>query len=129
VKSSEVAAASLGINVFHTKLFVFAISGMLGGLAGSLIGPLTGYLSPDQYDFNLGVSYLAMAILGGTGSFWGPAIGATFVTTLPVFLSGLRDYAALLWGFVFLIGLIVSPNGAIGAINAIMPRRAVSRAA
>jgi ABC-type branched-subunit amino acid transport system ATPase component/ABC-type branched-subunit amino acid transport system permease subunit len=71
VRGSEMAAASLGIDVTRYKLLAFAISGFFAGVAGNLI--MTGQRSavPAQFTFTFSLFYLAVAVVGGLSSLGG----------------------------------------------------------
>jgi branched-chain amino acid transport system permease protein len=79
VRGSEMAAASLGIDVVRTKLVAFAISGFVAGIAGNILMVRLGVVEPDQFLFTVSLQYLAIAVVGGLGSLGGAvAAGALF---------------------------------------------------
>src|SRR6266404_3636725 len=51
VRDNELAAGVVGIDVFRTKVSAFALSAVLGGLAGGLFAGGFAYVSPDQFSF------------------------------------------------------------------------------
>ncbi len=65
VRGSELAAASMGIDVRRTKLFAFAFSGALAGIAGNLIMIDQRTASADQFSFKWSLFFLAIAAIGG----------------------------------------------------------------
>ncbi|MFL6239674.1 MAG: ABC transporter permease subunit [Actinomycetes bacterium] len=81
VRGSEMAAASLGINVVRTKLFAFCLAGLIAGIGGNLILTNQQTVTPDQFGLqgNQGsLILLAIAVVGGLRSLGG-AIGAAVV--------------------------------------------------
>jgi ABC-type branched-subunit amino acid transport system ATPase component/ABC-type branched-subunit amino acid transport system permease subunit len=76
VRGSEMAAASLGINVMRTKLVAFGISGMLAGLAGGLFITEQRTVVPEQFFFTISLQYLAIAVVGGLTSLGGAIAAA-----------------------------------------------------
>ncbi|MCA1834643.1 MAG: ABC transporter permease [Actinobacteria bacterium] len=64
-RGSEMAAASLGINVMRYKLLAFAISGMLAGAAGNLFIIKLRSVSPSKFMFTASLLYLSIAVVGG----------------------------------------------------------------
>jgi ABC-type branched-subunit amino acid transport system ATPase component/ABC-type branched-subunit amino acid transport system permease subunit len=82
VRGSEVAAASLGINVARTKLFAFAISGLLAGVAGNLT--MTGRLTASATAFSLDQSlfFLAIAVVGGLWRLGGAVAAALLFASI-----------------------------------------------
>jgi ABC-type branched-subunit amino acid transport system ATPase component/ABC-type branched-subunit amino acid transport system permease subunit len=83
IRGSEVAAASLGIDVTRFKLIGFAVAGAMAGLAGSLflIGQRT--VAPDQFNFIASLYFLSIAVVGGLRSLGG-AIGSALLFALLV---------------------------------------------
>ncbi|HEV7887403.1 MAG TPA: branched-chain amino acid ABC transporter ATP-binding protein/permease [Acidimicrobiales bacterium] len=78
VRGSEVAAASLGIDVMRTKLAAFAVSGLLAGAAGSLILVGQQTVTPDAFTVERSLFFLAVAVVGGLSSLGG-SVAAAFV--------------------------------------------------
>ena len=78
VRGSEVAAASLGMNVLRYKALAFALSGALAGVAGNLVITHARVVSPDAFTFNQSMFFLAIAVVGGISSLGG-AIAASFL--------------------------------------------------
>jgi ABC-type branched-subunit amino acid transport system ATPase component/ABC-type branched-subunit amino acid transport system permease subunit len=78
VRGSEVAAASLGIDVMRTKLAAFAVSGLLAGAAGSLILVGQQTVTPDAFTVEKSLFFLAIAVVGGLSSLGG-SVAAAFV--------------------------------------------------
>ena len=54
-----------------------------------------------------------VAIVGGTGAFWGPMLGSTVLTVLPEVLRFLRDYRLIFNGLVLLFIILFLPDGLI----------------
>jgi branched-chain amino acid transport system permease protein len=121
VRESEVVAKGMGIDVPRTKMWAFAISGFIAGLAGGLLGFATRLASPETFTLDLSADYVAMIIVGGLGSAVGPIIGAMFVVLLPEaiqrvgetagiadVLSALREMA---FGLLIILFLVFEPRG------------------
>lgn len=75
VRGSEMAAASLGIDVVRTKLIAFALSGAIAGIAGNLLMINQRTVVPEGFLFTWSLQFLSIAVVGGLGSLGG-AIGA-----------------------------------------------------
>lgn len=84
LRDSEVAAAVMGVNVQGYKARVFLVSSMYAGLSGVLLALSIGSVSPESFGLDVAVQYLAMIVLGGLGSVGGAALGALFVSALPL---------------------------------------------
>jgi len=77
VKDDVVAARSLGVRVFPSKMAAAAISGAIVGAGGALYAQFIGFIDPDS-GLGLSVSVLIAlpAVVGGVGTLWGPLLGA-----------------------------------------------------
>ena len=113
IRGSEMAAASLGIDVVRTKLAAFAISGLLAGLAGNLIMIDQRTATPAQFSFSSSLFFLSMAVIGGTGSLAGVTAAAIFFAAL----SGVAETIPALGRFLelfstslLLVAVLLSPS-------------------
>ena len=82
IRGSEFAAASLGMDVLRYKTLAFTLSGALAGIAGCLIVTEARVISPDSFDFNRSLFYLAIAVVGGLASLPGAVAAAVFFAFL-----------------------------------------------
>lgn len=116
IRQDELAALSQGINVARYKMIAFVLSALLAGFAGALEAHLQTFVDPSdqQYGVTRAVQVLTFAVLGGSGQFLGPVVGALVVTVLPWVFDQARDYINIVTG-VFLIAVIVfRPQGIVG---------------
>jgi ABC-type branched-subunit amino acid transport system ATPase component len=116
VKSSEVAAESLGLSAYFIRITAFTISAALAGLGGALFTFLNGYISPDSFTLQTSIVFLLALLFGGLGRLAGPLVGATALTVLPELLTGLADYRLILYGSLLLISIYWLPAGVVGAV-------------
>ncbi|AXT73299.1 ABC transporter [Vibrio sp. dhg] len=117
VKSSPIAARSLGFNPLQTQTLAFAISALFAGLAGAMIPPLMMYISPSTFPFTQSILFVLVVILGGVGTLWGPVIGAAIVVLLPELLAPLAEYRLLIFAALLLAVLWGAPRGLLGEIS------------
>jgi branched-chain amino acid transport system permease protein len=113
IREDEVAASVMGINTTWFKIWAFVIGAFMAGLAGGLNAHFTYFLSPREYGFDFAVDILTFAILGGTGTFWGPLVGSTILTILPEMIRFLGSYRLAFNGLILLLVVIYLPNGII----------------
>src|SRR5512146_440439 len=119
IRQDEPAARTMGINTTAHKLSMFVLGAALAGLAGGLEAHLTFMVAPSQYGFARVVDMLVYAVVGGIANFFGPVLGAAFLTLLPEILrelsrlSGLQPGPLRLFvnGLVLLVVIIFLPNG------------------
>ena len=84
IRDGELAARSFGVNLASYKTLAFAISAAFAGVAGSLYGLTTGFVSADSYQFTLSIYLLIGAIIGGVATMEGAVFGGLFVWYLPI---------------------------------------------
>jgi branched-chain amino acid transport system permease protein len=116
IRQDELAALSQGIDVSRYKMIAFVLSAVLAGFAGGLEAHLNFFVDPgdQQYGVTRAVQVLTFAVLGGSGHFVGPVVGAVVVSTLPWIFQQAHDYINIVTG-VFLIAVIVfRPQGIVG---------------
>lgn len=82
VRGSEMAAASLGIDVVRTKFTAFAVSGAIAAVAGNLIMTHNQVATPDQFDFLRSFLFLAIVVVGGLSSLGGAIAAALLFGSL-----------------------------------------------
>ena len=83
VRDDVVAARSLGVRVFPSKMAAAAISGFLTGMGGAIYAQYVGYIDPDSIlSGNLSILIALPAVLGGVGTLWGPLVGAAVLIPL-----------------------------------------------
>jgi branched-chain amino acid transport system permease protein len=116
VKSTEIAARSLGFNPVQTKTLAFALSAALTGLAGSLVSPLMMFINPESFPFSQSILFVLAVIVGGSGMLFGPLLGALLIVLLPEMLSDFAEYRLLIFSALLLVVLWVAPRGVLGAL-------------
>ena len=107
-------ASLLGISVNRFILGTFFISGLLGGLAGTLIGVSFGVAGP-YFGVSYGLKGLAVIVLGGLGSIPGAVLGGLVIGLGEAFLpSDMSSYKEAV-AFVLLFAiLLIRPQGLLG---------------
>ncbi len=120
VRDNELAAGVVGIDVFRTKVSAFALSAVLGGLAGGLFAGGFAYVSPDQFSFAELVVFLTMSLLGGVASPIGSAIGTGLLILIPEWLRFLKSVPGLylaIYGLSVILIIRYMPDGIWGFVN------------
>lgn len=118
VRDSEVAGQSLGLNPVMIRTVAFGLSAMAAGLAGGLFAPMTAFVSPSSFTFFQSILFLMVVIIGGSGTVFGPLVGAAFVVLMPEFLSDFAEYRLLFFGAFLLMVMWLAPEGIVGAVMA-----------
>jgi len=117
VLNDEVAASSLGVPVVKVRITGFVISGAIAGLAGSLYGHYLMLITPHIPSLDLMFLVLAMAVIGGLGTFVGPIVGALFLEVLSEYIRVYGEFHVLIFGIVALLFARFAPQGIVGMLN------------
>ncbi len=126
LRENPVRASSLGVDVRMYTLLAFAIGAALGGVSGALFAPLGQYIEPAEFALPLSFSLLLMVVVGGSGSFLGPFLGAMVAVALPEVLRSFQDYYLVIYGVMVILLLVFSPDGLVGLIERAVRRRPVA---
>jgi len=90
VRDKDFAAAVIGVNIFKYKLLAFFTSSFLGGVTGAILAfCFYKAVTPSQFNFDVTIQLVAMALVGGLGSVIGGFLGAGFVLLVPIILLNL----------------------------------------
>lgn len=99
IRDSDIAAQTAGVNLTYYKTLAFAISAFYTGVAGGLMAPVLGFISPENFNLIMSIVFLGMVVVGGLSSIAGSIAGATLMTLLQIQLSAVQD--------MWLVGKIV----------------------
>jgi len=116
IKVNEDRPEFLGYNVNFSKLLLFTMAGFFAGIAGSLYALFQDFVATSSVDLVMATQVIMMAILGGTGSFLGPALGACIFVYFTDWISHLTDRWEFILGVFFIILVLYFHRGAIGLI-------------
>jgi branched-chain amino acid transport system permease protein len=114
VRGSEMAAASLGVDVTRYKLLAFAVSGFLAGVAGNLLMVGQRSAAPSQFTFTVSLFYLAVAVVGGLSSLGGAvAASVLFAGLAEVFfrVSAFAGWLEIVSSGLLAVVLLTYPGG------------------
>jgi len=126
VRDHYISAEIMGINLFKYRILSFAVSSFYAGVAGALYGHSLRYVSSEQFNIGVSITYLAMIIIGGLGSILGSIYGAVFMMLLPKLLTvvttnlsasfpGIAEVAIALeqgvFGAIIILFLVFEPDG------------------
>lgn len=114
VLNDELAAATSGVNTVRVRLLAFIFSSAMAGMAGGLYGHYLMLITPDIPSLGQMFLVLAMAVIGGMGSFLGPIVGAFLLEVLSEYIRIYGEYHLLLFGLVALVIARFAPEGIAG---------------
>jgi branched-chain amino acid transport system permease protein len=116
IRENTLRMRALGYNVRRYKLIAFVIAAGFGGVAGVLNSQFNLFIAPESVHWTQSALVLVMVLIGGSGYFLGPIIGATIVILLQHWLSSYTEYWGLVLGLLF-IALISGAREGIAGIG------------
>lgn len=87
IREDEIAARSMGVNLFKHKVMSFTLGSFLAGIGGGLLAVSLGTIDPTLFKFALTFNILLIVVLGGMGNIKGTVFAAIIVTMA---MEGLR---------------------------------------
>jgi branched-chain amino acid transport system permease protein len=113
IRENEEGAAAMGINTTKFKVIAFAISTIIFGLAGAIYANWITFIeTPDVFSLHLSVAVILITLLGGSGTVYGPIVGALFYQGLSELLWNhllILHRASL--GLIMIIVIMFIPKG------------------
>src|SRR5207244_6507080 len=97
---SPVAVDAHGTNTNELKVLVFCLAAFLAGIAGALIGPVTGTASVGTFDFSISLLLVAVLFIAGRQPILSPILAAGLYVVGPGYLSSatVREYTPIVFG-------------------------------
>ena len=117
IKDNEEAAECVGVPTLKLKLIATVISGALMGAAGAPMPMYLSFIEPaSTFSLNWGVSALAMPMIGGTGHWIGPVIGALLLGSIQqiVTVTISNEINVLVVGVLLVLFVVLAPDGVVG---------------
>jgi ABC-type branched-subunit amino acid transport system ATPase component/ABC-type branched-subunit amino acid transport system permease subunit len=127
VQSSEIAAQSVGINVFRYKVLAFVVSSVYAGIGGVFFAHQNGFINSDTFVFSLSVSLLTSALMGGSGTLFGPLVGSVILNLIPTVFASLQEYQLYIYGGIILVTIVFLPKGIVGSLRQMPALRRLRR--
>jgi branched-chain amino acid transport system permease protein len=111
IRESESRMRALGYPVWFCKYAAFIFAGIFAGISGVLWVYYSGFVNPSYFAVDLSVKALLMLILGGSGSLFGPLIGAGIIVLLENLVSGFTERWSLVLGIVYVTVIMLFSEG------------------
>jgi branched-chain amino acid transport system permease protein len=127
LRDAEVFAVALGVDRFRQGLKVLAISAFVTGLAGGLFAHVLGQISPGVLGIEQFLMVVAMWLLGGAGTFFGPILGAAIITFGGEYLRVAGSLRLGLLGLLIVMTVLFFPGGIVQLLEALTRRVAGGR--
>jgi branched-chain amino acid transport system permease protein len=120
IRDSEVAAESVGVDGFRTKLWVYAVTAGGTGMLGALIYLQTARNSPDAAFSMLysTANEIFIVVIGASGTIEGPIVGVIIFYLLQTYLADVGSWYLILLGALAIIVMLFAPRGIWGFVAA-----------
>jgi len=119
IHSDETAASTFGIDCPAYKVRVYVLSAAFASLAGSLFAHYMSFIAPDDFGVLTSINIMVMLFLGGSGTIFGPVLGAVFLKLLPEVTYRFQDYEMVLNGVILIVVLLFLPKGLYGVVTSL----------
>jgi len=120
VRDGEVAAESVGIDIWRNKLLAYTIAACGTTIAGALYFIDSGRISPDAafsvLDWTAYVIFIV--VIGGLGTIEGPIVGTIIFVVLRSTLSSYGPWYLILLGALGIAVMLIAPKGIWGTFSA-----------
>lgn len=127
LRENPIRALSLGLDTRRYTLMAFAIGSSLGGLSGALFASLVQYIEPSSFGLQRSFDLLLMVIVGGSGYFMGPFVGALIAVLLPEWMRFTEGYYLIIYAALIMVMMAFCPYGILGMVERTFKAGAVKR--
>ncbi|MDQ1684771.1 MAG: branched-chain amino acid transport system ATP-binding protein livM, partial [Frankiaceae bacterium] len=95
LRTGPALADSLGVPVQRRRRAVLAAAAALGALGGAGTAVLQGVVAPADYSPLLSLQLFVAVLVGGTATWWGPALGVALIAVLPTAADSIATAAGI----------------------------------
>lgn len=112
------AAASVGVNIFKSKLLCYVICCVFIALAGGLFFLNKGAILPSSgFNISWTVAMVFIVIIGGVGTMSGPIVGAVIYVLLEEQLANYPGWSNIILGVIAILVIVFLPDGIMGTLQ------------
>lgn len=127
IRDNEDVAETLGVATYRWKMLAIAVTGAIGGLAGSGWALQYGFVQVEVvFGLTIPLFVIVMSVLGGRAHWMGPMLGAIVIVTLEDRLAGrFEDWRMIFFGGLLAIMVVFAPEGLWARLNS-RPRATIA---
>ncbi|MFI4986099.1 MAG: ATP-binding cassette domain-containing protein [Alphaproteobacteria bacterium] len=135
IKQNEPAAEASGIDTLAWKMRAITLSGAIAAAAGGLYAVVLLVVTPDSvFGMLTSAQALVVTLFGGTGTLWGPVIGAVILIPLSETLEAhlgdvIPGIQGVVYGLAIILVILLAPEGIYWRVRDRLVRAAVPAAA
>ena len=93
------------------------VSSVYAGIGGVFFAHQNGFINSDTFVFSLSVSFLTSALMGGSGTLFGPLVGSVVLNLIPTLFASLQEYQLYIYGGIILVTIVFLPKGIVGSLR------------
>lgn len=123
LRLNDELAATLGINVLRYKLLAFAVGNVFAAVSGAFYAWYIGFIEPEYLSIPQSLAFISMVLLGGSGSLFGPVVGALVLTSLPHLIQLSAEARVMTYGSILIFTILVMPRGIWGTATGLLRSR------
>ncbi len=117
IRENEERARYIGYETVLPRALIYAISAVVGALAGVLFVLYNTFITPGALHWSLSGEALVMAVIGGARAVWGPALGAVIFFMFKDAAGDLTEHWPAIIGVTLIIVTVLLPNGVSGLLG------------
>jgi branched-chain amino acid transport system permease protein len=114
IRENSLRTEFIGINVKRYQLYVFVLSSVFLGAAGSLFAVFSGSVFPDYSHWVKSTDMIVICLLGGMHNFFGPVVGSIVYIYLSKMISGYTMHWMLFLGIIIVLLVLFMRSGIVG---------------
>ena len=123
LRDNPIRAESLGVDIRNYTLLSFAIGAAYAGIAGALFASLVQFIDPSPFNVEASIMMYLMVVVGGSGYFFGPMIGAAVGVILPEWLRFAQAWYLFVFGSAVVVLMIWLPDGLLSIPDRLRAKR------
>lgn len=124
LKGGMVMASSMGVKTSRSRMVIFLLAALMACTSGWLYAHMQRFVNPTPFGLHIGIEYLFMAVIGGSGYVWGAIVGAALITilkqqlqtTLPGIIGSDGNFEVIVFGILMIIVLQKARDGLFPAL-------------
>ena len=121
IRDNERRVFAIGFPAFRYKLAMFCIAGGIAGLAGALMANHTSHVGTDMMSWQQSGNFLAMVILGSSGTLIGPILGAAVFTVFQQVVSDMSSHWLFYFGLLIVLRILLFKGSLFRFLSAAVP--------
>jgi branched-chain amino acid transport system permease protein len=117
LRDAPAYAASRGVSPLKMQVITFATSAFIAGIAGGFYAHYFGVIAPSVMGLGPMSLFVAMLVVGGLGTFWGPILGTAVILAVSEYLRDYDELRLIIVGLILLVTIVVAPRGLVPALQ------------